>query len=105
LLYLQWPFAMKNRYYIIKQLIEFLESFEEEDLPQKDLLGFAEWMITRIREEPSLNSTGMPRRSGLDYSEHFAYLKNFDEKARFLEYISRISRLDRKSTRLNSSHT
>lgn len=83
---------MKNKYYIIKQLIELLESFEEEDLQQKDLLGFAEWMITRIREEPSLNSTGMARRSGLDYSEHFAYLKNFDEKARFLEYISRISR-------------
>jgi DNA-binding MarR family transcriptional regulator len=83
---------MKNKYYIIKQLVELLESFEEEDIQQKDLLGFAEWIITRIREEPSLNTGSAPRRSFTDYSQHFAYLKNFDERARFLEYISRISR-------------
>lgn len=81
-----------KKYHLIKQVIELLETFEEEEIQQKDLLGFAEWVIARIKEEPSLNSPEKAKKTYAEYSEHFTYLKNIDDKARFLEYISRISR-------------
>jgi DNA-binding MarR family transcriptional regulator len=82
-----------KKYQIIKQVIELLETFEEEEIQHKDLLGFAEWIIARIKEEPLLNSPEKAKKAYAEYSEHFTYLNNIDYKARFLEYISRISRL------------
>ena len=83
---------MDSNYIIIRQLIDLLIEFEAEKPQQAGLLNFAEWIVKRIREEPDLNKEYKARRMHSDYSEHFAYVKILDEKARFLEYISRIAR-------------
>lgn len=85
---------MNASYVIFKKLIDFLETYEEEEPLQKDLLSFAEWMISRIKEEPALNKKYVTKKLSADFSLPIAYIKNLDEKARFLECISRISRLN-----------
>jgi len=84
---------MNASYNIFKQLIDFLETYEEEDPQQKDLLSFAEWMISGIKDEPALNKKYVTKKLSADFSLPIAYTKNLDDKARFLEYISRISGL------------
>ncbi|MBN2481967.1 MAG: MarR family transcriptional regulator [Bacteroidales bacterium] len=83
---------MTSSYSILKQIIDFLVAYEEEVPQQKDLLSFAEWIVSRIKEEPALNRRYITKKLFSEYSEHFDYIKSLDEKARFLECISRIAR-------------
>lgn len=83
---------MKNNYTLVKQLLDLLGEFEDEHNRFADIQGFAEWLITRIREEPLEKNSFIRRKSGseildIDLSE------SLDEKGRFLDSISRIARL------------
>jgi len=52
-----------------------------------------------MKEEPSLNKKLIRTKGVIEKQEHFEYLKNLDERTRFLEYISRIARLQEFYTR------
>ncbi|HDS06920.1 MAG TPA: MarR family transcriptional regulator [Bacteroides sp.] len=84
---------MHSSYLILKHVIDLLALYEQEESQQIDLEGFAEWMIARIKERPGLNKRYGKSKTGTGYAGQFDYVKNLDEKSRFLECISRISRL------------
>ena len=46
---------MRNRYKILKQLIDLWESYEEEK-QELSLSDFAEWMKLKLRKSPQLRS-------------------------------------------------
>ena len=82
---------MGNRYKILKQLIDLWESYEEEE-QELSLLDFAEWMKLKLKQSPQLNRTASHDKILIDQPEKISYFKSLDEPARFLEFISRISR-------------
>ncbi|MFO7658462.1 MAG: MarR family winged helix-turn-helix transcriptional regulator [Bacteroidales bacterium] len=89
---------MNKTYDLIKQVIDLLDMYESEG-EQTNLLGFAEWMVTRLKSEPILNTKIAKKEISVEQSEQLLYLKQLDDKTRFLEYISRISRLQEFYTR------
>ncbi|MBN2213699.1 MAG: MarR family transcriptional regulator [Bacteroidales bacterium] len=89
---------MQSRYEILKQLIDLWEEYEQ-DGQQSDLLGFAEWMIFKIKEEPALNKKITGKKPVIEQTEHYTYLKNLDDQTQFIEYISRIARYQEFYTR------
>ena len=85
---------MENKYNSIKKLIELWETYEFET-DQQDLLNFAEWLTTKLKEEPALNIRPKPskKRAKNEEPENVMLFRNMEESIRFLEYTSRISRL------------
>ncbi len=81
----------KNRYAVLKQLIDLYADFELND-GQFDLLSFARWIINKFEEEPELNQKSIREKQSDSIKEAIPLLNNMDEKARFLESISRIAR-------------
>ncbi|MFO7933630.1 MAG: MarR family winged helix-turn-helix transcriptional regulator [Bacteroidales bacterium] len=84
---------MYSSYLILKDIIDLLAIYENEEPEHIDLESFTEWMISRIKETPDLNKRYEKTKPGAGYTGQFDYIKNLDEKSRFLECISRISRL------------
>lgn len=83
---------MNHSYILLKQLIDLLVTYEDEEPQQLDLQGFAAWMMHHIQENPTLNKRIDAGKNKAVYSGQFDYTKNLSEKSRFLEYITRISR-------------
>lgn len=81
----------KSRYAILKQIIDLYEEFEVNE-QQMDLLSFARWMAKKLEEEPGLNYISSRERNPDQLRDGLTLLKNMDEKARFLESVSRIAR-------------
>ena len=86
------------KYDLLKQIIDLWEIYEEKHV-QMNLLDFAEWLVDKIKVEPVLSKKTAVRMLPAEYSEQMAYIKLLDEKARFLEYISRIARFQDLYTR------
>lgn len=81
----------KNRYFILKQLIDLYEEYENHE-NHLDLLSFARWIIKNFDEEPE-SPKKITREKNPDASQEDLFLlKSMDEKARFLESVSRIAR-------------
>lgn len=78
---------MKNKYTILKQLLDLYEDYEESS-KNLDVLDFAHWIINRLHEEPDLNKSVF--RNITDSS--FPFKNQMDEKLRFLEVTARITR-------------
>ncbi len=89
---------MENRYKIIKQLIDLWETYEKED-DRLTLFDFAKWMVFRLQEEPELNKKIVLKKLSSDLSQKSGYINKLDERAQFLEFISRIARLQDFYTR------
>ncbi|MFO7445146.1 MAG: MarR family winged helix-turn-helix transcriptional regulator [Ignavibacteriaceae bacterium] len=89
---------MNKTYDLIKQVIDLLDMYESEG-EQTNLLGFAEWMVSRLKSQPTLNRKIAKKEISVEQTEQLLYLKQLDDKTRFLEYISRISRLQEFYTR------
>lgn len=83
---------MGNKYNSIKRLIELWDAYEEET-NQQELLEFADWLISKLKEKPELNVKYNLKMNKNDDSHNSLIFKNMDEPSRFLEYASRISRL------------
>jgi DNA-binding MarR family transcriptional regulator len=83
---------MGNKYNSIKRLIELWEAYEDET-NQQELLEFADWLIDKLKEKPELNFKQTRKRIKNEEPESMILIKGMDEPLRFLEYISRISRL------------
>ncbi len=84
---------MGNRYHSLKRLIDLWEDYEEAT-EQQELTGFAEWLTNKLKQAPELNKA--PDRRTIIKEEPknlLSVLKKLDEPLRFLEYVSRISRL------------
>lgn len=82
---------MGEKYDLLKQLIDLWGNYEEMH-GSLNLLDFAEWLVIKIKEEPTLNKKHAARIFPSAFSEQVNYIESLDEKARFLEYISRIAR-------------
>jgi DNA-binding MarR family transcriptional regulator len=82
---------MKNRYAILKQLIDLWEVFENEG-DGSSLLDFSEWMTVQLKKSPDLNVKTLPVKLKTDPGDVNKYVQSLSDSARFLEYISRISR-------------
>lgn len=81
----------KNRYAILKQIIDLYEGYELHE-KHLDLLSFAQWIIRKLDNEPELNiKESFDKRLEL-MQDDFPVMKNFDEKTRFLEAVSRVAR-------------
>ncbi|HSA05083.1 MAG TPA: hypothetical protein P5145_05785, partial [Tenuifilaceae bacterium] len=52
---------MGNNYQSIKRLIDLWETYEEET-SQQELLGFADWLNNKIKQNPELNIKQAKRR-------------------------------------------
>jgi len=78
---------MKNKYTILKQLLDFYEDYEEST-KNLDVLDFAHWIINRLHEEPDLNKS-ISRNTN---ESSFPFKNKLDEKTRFLEATARIAR-------------
>lgn len=83
---------MGNNYQSIKRLIDLWETYEEET-SQQELLGFADWLNNKIKQNPELNIKQTKRRVINEEPDNILIINNLDEPTRFLEYISRISKL------------
>ncbi|MBN2484973.1 MAG: winged helix-turn-helix transcriptional regulator [Bacteroidales bacterium] len=90
---------MKNKYSILKQLVELLEVFEEEKPLKNDLAGFVEWVAVHIKEAPEADKTIVSKKIFPDNSQPFPYIGKLNEKGRYLESIARIARLHEFYTR------
>lgn len=89
---------MPNNYEFIKQLIDLWDLYEKDN-HNINLLDFAEWVTVKLKEEPALNKKISQKKHTTERTEHFDYMKNLDDKAKFIEYISRIARLQEFYTR------
>jgi DNA-binding MarR family transcriptional regulator len=83
---------MGNKYNSIKRLIELWETYEDET-DQQELLEFADWLISKLKEKPDLNIKYTRKMIKNEEPQNSLLIKNMDEPTRFLEYTSRISRL------------
>lgn len=82
---------MGSKYNSIKRLIELWDAYEEET-DQQELLEFAEWLTSKLKEKPELNIKHT-RKMIKDEPQNSLLIKDMDEPTRFLEYTSRVSRL------------
>lgn len=81
----------KNKYAILKQVIDFYEEYEQNE-KHLDLLSFARWITHKLDEAPELNrKVTQDKRTGT-FGEDVPLIKKFGEKTRFLESVSRIAR-------------
>ncbi|WP_430972553.1 MarR family winged helix-turn-helix transcriptional regulator [Sunxiuqinia rutila] len=89
---------MKNKYALFKQLIDLFEEYEQGE-EHMDLLGFSRWMIGRLEEEPELNQKVVSKNKIPQDGASTSFLLELNEKARFLEIISRMARYHEFYTR------
>ncbi|MGQ7867988.1 MarR family winged helix-turn-helix transcriptional regulator [Sunxiuqinia sp. sy24] len=89
---------MKNKYALFKQLIDLFEEYEQEE-EHLDLLGFSRWMIGRLEEEPEKNQKVVSKKKIPQDGVSSSFLLELNEKARFLEIISRMARYHEFYTR------
>ncbi len=83
---------MGDKYAILKQIIDLYGEYEGGGKPL-NLLAFAQWMVSRMNEDPQLNKeNGTKGRYFQGHPDSFSFMKKFNEKARFLETTSRIAR-------------
>lgn len=82
---------VNSRYDVLKQIIDLLEEYEalERDF---DLSVFARWLIMTLEKEPELNLKSPRDRNIVSSLENPSVLQSMDEKAKFLELVSRIAR-------------
>lgn len=80
---------MKNNYAILRKLIGLWEEYEEQG-GEEDLQKFGEWMAAATGKK-----TVSVRRKTINpfNARHQEYFNRLDQKSRFLELVSRISRL------------
>ena len=82
---------MGSRYEMLKKLIDLWETYEDES-EQLNLLDFSDWLTIQMKQNPELNKKILYKKVKTNQPEQDLFIKNMDEPARFLEYISRISR-------------
>ncbi|HCR91591.1 MAG TPA: hypothetical protein DIW50_14280 [Prolixibacteraceae bacterium] len=82
---------MKNKYAILKQIIDLYEDYEQEE-KQMSLLNFAHWIIGKLNDEPELDKKATSYKYSGPYSAPSSLFNQFNEKTRFLETVSRIAR-------------
>ncbi|MDX9882382.1 MAG: MarR family transcriptional regulator [Prolixibacteraceae bacterium] len=89
---------MRNKYAILKQVIDLYEDYEQEE-KHLSLLNFAHWITDKLNDEPELDQkVGSEKYPGQQASLSLP-LKQLNEKARFLETVSRIARYHEFYTR------
>jgi len=81
----------KSKYAILKQVIDLYEDYEQNE-KHLDLLSFARWITKKLDEEPELNRKVATEKNASVFADEVPVTKKFDEKARFLESVSRIAR-------------
>ncbi|MFW6371722.1 MAG: MarR family winged helix-turn-helix transcriptional regulator [Bacteroidota bacterium] len=71
-----------------------IELYEEYEVTNRndDLVSFARWIVNTLEEEPALNLKTSREKNLAFLNESSPVLNSMDEKARFLELISRIAR-------------
>lgn len=89
---------MKNKYALFKQLIDLFEEYEQAE-EHLDLLGFSRWMTERLDEEPERNQKVVRKNKMRIEGPSDSFLQALNEKARFLEIISRMARYHEFYTR------
>nr|MBD3623550.1 MarR family transcriptional regulator [Sunxiuqinia sp.] len=89
---------MKNKYALFKQLIDLFEEYEQGE-KHLDLLGFSRWMIDRLDEEPELNQKIVLKNKIRQEGQPVSFLHELNDRARFLEIISRMARYHEFYTR------
>ena len=83
---------MKNsRYGILKQIIDLYEDFEAHER-HLDLLSFGRWIVKTLEDEPGLNEMTYREKIPAFQNDNGWVFRRMDEKARFLESVSRIAR-------------
>lgn len=83
---------MYNKYSAIKQLVDLWETFEEESGSQ-DFSAFADWLLNRREKYTDVVLKPEKREPGNDKKNTLLYIRDLEESFRFMEYVSRISRL------------
>ncbi|MEL7587331.1 MAG: MarR family transcriptional regulator [Prolixibacteraceae bacterium] len=89
---------MSSKYDFLRLLIDLYEEYEQEE-KHPDLLGFAQWTINRLEEEPKLNQQIDLRDRQKDKTASNQFLDDLKGKARFLEVVARIARYHEFYTR------
>lgn len=89
---------MKNKYAILKQIIDLYEEYEQDE-EQVSLLDFSHWMSKKLNEEPELDQQIKSEKYPGQQKPKSPIFKQFNEKARFLEAVSRIARYHEFYTR------
>ncbi len=81
----------KNKYAILKQIIDLYEEFEQNE-KHLNLLSFTRWILEKLEDNPELNMKASSEKNP-EYDPGQSYItKQFDDRARFLEAVSRIAR-------------
>ncbi|HLW39649.1 MAG TPA: MarR family winged helix-turn-helix transcriptional regulator [Brumimicrobium sp.] len=80
-----------DRYAFLKQLIDLYSEFESTE-KQLDLLSFSQWMLKKLEEQPRLNKKSSSDLKFDDIDQADSFIKTLNEKARFLEVVSRVAR-------------
>jgi len=81
----------KNKYAILKQIIDLYEEFEQNE-KHLNLLSFTRWVLEKLEDNPELNMKVSSDKNP-EYDPGQSYItKQFDDRARFLEAVSRIAR-------------
>ncbi|MDD4143805.1 MAG: MarR family transcriptional regulator, partial [Prolixibacteraceae bacterium] len=81
----------KNKYTILKQIIDLYEEFEKNEA-QLNLLTFTRWILERLEDDPELNMKVTLEKNPEYNPGQATVTKHFNERARFLEAVSRIAR-------------
>ncbi|WP_423128774.1 MarR family winged helix-turn-helix transcriptional regulator [Gaoshiqia sp. Z1-71] len=89
---------MTNKYAILKQVLDLYEDYELEET-QLSLLDFSHWMIQKLTDEPELDQKVKPEKYPGQQNFPSTLFRQFNEKARFLESVSRIARYHEFYTR------
>lgn len=79
---------MKNKYTVLKQIIDLYEEYESEN-KQLDTLDFANWIIRKQNDEPEINENRMTR---INMESSYPLMNKVDDKTRFLEATAKIAR-------------
>lgn len=82
---------MKRKYTLLKELIDQLEVYEEQH-EQPSLTDFLHWLNRKQEEETDPELLLKPEKPATDRNKSVFMQKQGNEKARFLETISRIAR-------------
>src|SRR5690606_15972014 len=82
---------VKDRYAILKQVIDLYSEFESTE-KQLDVLSFSQWMVKKLEEEPQRHKKTAIEIKFDDSDQSGYFMKTMNEKARFLEVVSRIAR-------------
>ena len=64
----------KNKYAILKQVIDFYEEYEQNE-KHLDLLSFARWITTKLDEEPDLNRKVVSEKNAVAFPDEVPVTK------------------------------